>query len=204
MLVPCKNSKCCGKYLLYANQGEQKVLLPLTKAKIKTELRGALAVTSVELSYVNPSKENPLECTYTFPLEKTSVLSEFTATFDDKVIKTKVKDKEQAQEIYDDAMAGGHGAVIAERKKKDEVLTVKLGNLLPGQTAVLKSTIISQLEIVAGNYFYALPAAYFPDYKKHGNKDKDAFGYEFSYEVSIFSDSRICNLSIPEDAEITE
>ena len=86
MLVPCKNSKCCGKYLFYANQGDQKVLLPLTKAKIKTELRGALAVTCVELSYVNPSKENPLECTYTFPLEKTSVLSEFTATFDDKVI----------------------------------------------------------------------------------------------------------------------
>ena len=100
-------------------------------------------------------------------------------------------------------MAGGHGAVIAERKKKDEVLTVKLGNLLPGQSAVLKSTIISQLEIVAGNYFYALPAAYFPDYKKHGNKDKDAFGYEFSYEARIFSDSKICNLSIPEDAEIT-
>jgi len=32
---------------------------------------------------------------------------------------------------------------MAERSKKDELMTVKLGNLLPGQQATLKSTILT-------------------------------------------------------------
>ena len=94
--VPCKNNKCCGKYLFYAEKNDQRILMPLTKVDISTEIRGARAVTNVELSYVNPSKENPYECSYTFPLEKTSVLASFEAKIDDRVIKTKVKAKEDA------------------------------------------------------------------------------------------------------------
>lgn len=64
-------------------------------------------------------------------------------TIDDSVIVTKVQTKEQAKERYDDAIARGNAAVIAESKKKDEVMTVKLGNLQPGQQAVLKKTILT-------------------------------------------------------------
>ena len=64
--------------------------MPLTNVDIKAELTGAYAVTSVELSYVNPITDSPLECTYTFPIEKTSVVTELRATIDDKVIETKV------------------------------------------------------------------------------------------------------------------
>ena len=35
-------------------------------------------------------------------------------------------------------MAAGRAAVIAERKNKEDMLTVKLGNLLPKQSATLK------------------------------------------------------------------
>ena len=203
--VPCKNNKCCGKYLFYAVKDDQKVLMPLTKVDIKVEIRGALATTKVQLCYINPSKESSQECTYTFPLDKTSVLADFDAKIDDRVIQTKVKDKEEAKEDYEDAVAGGNAAVIAERsKKKEEVMTIKLGNLLPGQTASLKSTIISQVEIVAGSYCHSLPVAFFPDYKKHGVKDKDTFAYEFTYEARIQSNTKICNLGIPRDAEIVD
>ena len=40
--------------------------------------------------------------------------------------------KEKAEERYEDAMASGHAAVMAQRQKTDESLTIKLGNLLPG------------------------------------------------------------------------
>ena len=135
---PCNNKRCCGKYLFYAEVEKSRVLMPLTKVDVKAELRGATADTNVELTYINPSTDSPLECTYTFPLEKTSVLAKFEAVIDDKVVVTKVTEKESAKEKYDDAIAGGNAAVLAERKKKDETLTVKLGNLLPGQRAVLK------------------------------------------------------------------
>ena len=53
-------------------------------------------------------------------------------------------EKETAREKYDDAIAGGKAAVIAERSDtKHEKIMVKLGNLLPGQTATLKATIVA-------------------------------------------------------------
>ena len=118
------------------------MLLPLNKVDIKSMLRGATAFTNVELTYLNPNLESALECTYVFPLEKTTLLAKFEAIIDDKVVETKVMKKEKAQEKYEDAIAGGHAAVLAERKKKDDTMTIKLGNLLPGQAATLKIQIV--------------------------------------------------------------
>jgi len=81
-------------------------------------------------------------------------------------------------------------------------LTVKLGNLLPGQHAILKSTIVSQLEVVGGHYAFVLPVAFYPDYKKHGAAQVQT--YDFAYEVRIRSESRVSNLSLPVHAAIVE
>ena len=101
----CTNKKCCGKYLFYAEKEDKKILLPLTKVSIKSELRGAMATNAVELTYLNPYEDSPLECTYVFPLEKTTLLAKFEAQIDDKVVETKVMEQEKAQEKFDDAIA---------------------------------------------------------------------------------------------------
>ena len=67
-------------------------------------------------------------------------------------------------------MASGKAGVLAEKSKKQESMTVKVGNLLPGQTATLKLHIVSQLEIFGGYYSMSLPLAFYPDYRKHGIK----------------------------------
>jgi Ca-activated chloride channel family protein len=163
------------KYLFYAEKGNEKVLLPLKSIDIKSELRGANAVTNVELNYINPTSDSPLECTYSFPMDKNTILAKFEAIIDDRVVQTKVVTKEVAQERYEDAVASGNTAVLAQRKKKDEIMTVKLGNLLPGQNATLKSQIISQVDITGGYYAFSLVNAFYPDYKKHGVKNMSAF-----------------------------
>ena len=64
---------------------------------------------------MNTSKDNPIECTYLFPLEASTILANFSAKIGDRTINTKVIEKEKAKEKYDDAIAGGHTAVMAER-----------------------------------------------------------------------------------------
>ena len=117
---------------------------------------------------------------------------------------TKIKEKEQAKEEYDDAVAGGNTAVMAERskKKKEETLTLKLGSLPAGQEATLRLQIINQLKITGGHYTFALPMAFYPDYKKHGVEPAD-YVYEFSYKVNITAQGPISSLSLPEMAEVT-
>lgn len=48
---------------------------------------------------------------------------------DDRVMATKIMEKEKAQEKFNDAVASGSAAVMA--KKDDTTMSVSLGNLMP-------------------------------------------------------------------------
>ena len=58
--------------------------------------------------------------------------------------------------------------------------------------------------MVGGFYQYALPAAFYPDYRRHGIGQPSRYAYEFSYEVLIAADGCISGLSIPENAEVID
>lgn len=62
-----------------------------------------------------PEEENPIECTFEFPLESSTIVTKLFAQIDDRVIEAKIKEKEEAKEIYNDAIASGNTAVYAER-----------------------------------------------------------------------------------------
>ena len=73
-----------------------------------------------------------MEATYEFPLEKNTLLAKLTAELNGNKIEAQIRDKEKAQERYDDAVAAGNTALIAERDMdKKETMRIKLGNLLP-------------------------------------------------------------------------
>ena len=70
-------------------------MVPLKKVEVKATLEGALASVDFNMTYVNPG-DKPIECTYEFPLESETLLSKLIAYVEDKVIETKVQQKEQA------------------------------------------------------------------------------------------------------------
>ena len=79
----------------------------------------------IELRYLNPSKEYTLEASYEFPLEKKTLLSKLVACIGGKTIEAIVRNKEEAKERYDDAIAAGNAAVLAERdSEKKESMTI--------------------------------------------------------------------------------
>ena len=93
--------------------------------------------------YINPSTDCALEVTYEFPLEKTTLLSKLFAELNGQTIEAQVRSKKSAKEKYEDALASGNAAVLAERSsEKKEVMSIKLGNLLPEQVARLKVQLI--------------------------------------------------------------
>jgi Ca-activated chloride channel family protein len=108
--------------------------VPLKDVRIVGALQAGHATIAVELSYSNTGGKDPIECTFEFPLDKHTVVSKLIAFIDDKTIEATIQEKEKAKETYGDALASGHAAVFAERDsaKKEEVMTLMLGNLLPG------------------------------------------------------------------------
>ena len=107
--------------------------MPLTDVLIKGTLNGSVTSLNVQLSYANRDNDSPIECTFEFPLGEKSALTRLCAQIGDKLIEANIREKEEAKEKYDDAIASGHTAFMAEKsEKKKDSMTLKLGNLLPG------------------------------------------------------------------------
>ena len=83
-------------------------------------------------TYVNDI-DSPIEAILTFPSEKDVLVSQMIITLDDKVIESKIMQKEKAEEKYDDAIASGKSAFLLNEKEETQSLALNVGNILPGQ-----------------------------------------------------------------------
>ncbi len=126
----CSKECCAGNKLVAKLEGKE-ILVPLKSVMIKSELRGCLSTTVYELGYINPTKEIPLECTYTFPIDAQSVMCDFEAIIGDRKMVTRIEEKNKAEEKYEDAMASGNAAILATRSSQRAETVIKLGNLNP-------------------------------------------------------------------------
>jgi len=81
-------------------------------------LESGHALIDVQLSYVNNEDTNPIECTFEFPIEKSTIVNKLVAQIGDKVVEAKIENKSSAKEKYDDAISSGNAAVYSELKSK--------------------------------------------------------------------------------------
>lgn len=135
----CQKPKCCRCCLWFKHynpveQKEQQALVPLKSVNIQGTLEAGHANLCMQLTYVNAGASNPIECTFEYPIEASTVVSKLIAQIDDRIVEAKIKAKEDAKEQYDDAIASGNAAVYAQRdtKHNEESITLVLGNLMPG------------------------------------------------------------------------
>lgn len=71
--------------------------MPLNDVNIKVLIEAGHAKIDVGLTYSNSSSENPIECTFEFPLDDQTVVSRLVAKIDDRTIEAKIKEKEKAK-----------------------------------------------------------------------------------------------------------
>lgn len=134
--------------------------LSLKKLSVEAKLKDSIGVILMTQVYLN-DKEGPIELEFQFPKEKKSMVSKMIVTIADKTIEAKILEKEKAKEKYDDAIAAGNSATLMNETSQ-EMLTLQIGNLLPGQEAKVEIEIIQQVEIKEGAYDFVFPYKYFP------------------------------------------
>jgi Vault protein inter-alpha-trypsin domain len=64
--------------------------------------------------------------------DQNTVVSKIVFEMGDKRVESKITEKEKAKERYEDAIAGGHAAVLFEESEKDkDLLKMTLGGIQP-------------------------------------------------------------------------
>ena len=150
-------------------KGKQ-IALPLKNVTVEAEIQGYVLGLESTLKYANESSE-PAEVVFRFPLEQSHAIVGLTAIIDGRKIKAQLKEKEEARADYDDALASGQTAALAEEKSGD-VFNISLGNLPAGKEAEIHLKLVGELGIDAeGNMRFSLPSSLKPRYSPTGSSD---------------------------------
>ena len=153
--------------LLIAGKNTQ---VPLKAVTVKAQLKGYLVGLNSTLKYSNDSA-SPMEVVFRFPIDESYAVVGLEARIGGRRIKAEVREKEEAKQMYDDAMASGFTAALAEEKSGD-IFSITLGNLPPQSEAELQLLLAGELGVDAeGAVRFSLPAVLKPRYTPSGSTD---------------------------------
>ena len=120
---------------MYAMKTSAGVQIPLVKTSIDGELRDTALATTVTQHYQNDEAET-VEAVYTFPLPVGATLLGLTVNLNGEELKGTVVAAPEAQDTYEDAIAEGNSALLLQ-KISESMYTLNVGNLQPGDTAIV-------------------------------------------------------------------
>lgn len=136
--------------------------VPLLGVALGGEVFGAHARIVLRQRYRNRESE-PIEAVYTFPIPGDATLVGFAMECEGRRIEAEVKEREEAFQAYDDAIAKGHGAALLEQERPN-VFTANVGNLLPDEETVVEVTFLQKLTAEEGALRLMIPTLVAPKY----------------------------------------
>jgi hypothetical protein len=120
--------------------------IPLVATEIKVGIQGGLAVVTTERQFRN-RESDPIEAMITFPVPVDAVLVGLRARVGGKEVISRARRRDEAREVYEDALDRGKAAVLHEEILRG-VHMLSVGQL-PGGTEV---TVISTWATFLANH----------------------------------------------------
>uniref|UniRef100_A0A3B5LK55 von Willebrand factor A domain containing 5A n=1 Tax=Xiphophorus couchianus TaxID=32473 RepID=A0A3B5LK55_9TELE len=148
---------------------EKKEPVPLKSIDAQLEVKDHVATLVSTLNYEN-KEDKPLEAVFVFPLPGDAAVCHFSAQIGETHIVAEVKEKQQAQEEYDDALSSGQQAFLLEESEQSpDIFSLKVGRLPPGESASIRLEYVTELAVQADDGLrFCLPAVLNPRYQSQG------------------------------------
>ncbi len=136
--------------------------LPLDRLDVRATITGLSARTVLSQGFRNPY-DQPLEATYIFPLPPRAAVTALRMKVAERIVDGQLKERGQARQEYDQAIAAGQRASIAEEERPD-VFTMRVGNIPPGERVSVELTLDAPLPFEDDAATYRFPLVVAPRY----------------------------------------
>jgi len=143
-------------------EGKPSQLFPLKHTDVKIEVSGFLARTHVTQLFENPYKEK-IEAVYTFPLPQRAAVDDMTLTIGERMVKAKIKRREEARAIYEAARTKGQQAGLLDQERPN-IFTQSVANIMPGEKITVTIGYVETLQYEDGSYELVFPMVVGPRY----------------------------------------
>uniref|UniRef100_A0A3B3Y993 VIT domain-containing protein n=1 Tax=Poecilia mexicana TaxID=48701 RepID=A0A3B3Y993_9TELE len=156
---------CCGLVT------DRKEPVPLKSIDAQLEVKDHVATLVSTLNYEN-KEDKPLEAVFVFPLPGDAAVCHFSAQIGETHIVAEVKEKQQAQEEYDDALSSGQQAFLLEESDESpDIFSLTVGSLPPGESASIRLEYVTELAVQADDGLrFCLPAVLNLRYQPQGSE----------------------------------
>ena len=129
--------------------------LTITKFHVNTTIRFRYAITTVTSYVKNPGTEAK-KADFSMIIPDTAFISNMSMIIKDKEYVAEVKEKEEAKEKFEEAVASGDGAGLVSKVSRDSNRFSVDANVEPGDKAVFRLTYEELLDRRHGEYEYAI------------------------------------------------
>jgi Ca-activated chloride channel family protein len=137
-------------------------LLPLVAMEVDARVAGVVATIELAQTFVNTTGA-AIEATYIFPLPDRAAVHKFQMEVAGRVIDGVIDERGAARESYEQAIAAGHRAAITEEERAG-VFTLRVGNLMPGDAATVRLSLVGPLPVDDGEVTFRFPLVVAPRY----------------------------------------
>jgi Ca-activated chloride channel family protein len=143
--------------------------VPLKHTDVKASVVGYIASVDVQQQYQNPYNEK-IEAVYVFPLPQNAAVNEFLMTVGDRKIRGIIRERKEAEQIYQQAKQQGYVASLLTQERPN-VFTQAVANIEPGKRIDIDIRYFNTLAYVDGYYEFVFPMVVGPRFNPPGFSD---------------------------------
>lgn len=156
--------------MLLAKRSETEMVpVPLKHTDVKASIAGYIASVDVTQQFHNPY-DTKIEAVYVFPLPHNAAINEFIMTIGDRKIRGIIREREEAQRIYDEAKRQGFAASLLTQERPN-IFTQSVANIEPLKQIDVSIRYFHTLEYVDGWYEWVFPMVVGPRFNPPGSTD---------------------------------
>ncbi len=169
--VPAPEEEGPGSGALVATlPGEEKeVAVPLKHTDVKATISGYIATVEVTQQFHNPF-DVKIEAAYVFPLPQNAAVNEFIMTVGERRIRGIIREREEAERIYQEARRQGYVASLLTQERAN-IFTQKVANIEPGKAIDINIKYFHTLAYADGWYEFVFPMVVGPRFNPPGSTD---------------------------------
>jgi len=158
-----------GAMLAKLPEEEKEIPLPLKHTDVKGQISGYIATVDVTQQFHNPYDEK-IEAVYVFPLPQNAAINEFIMTIGERRIRGIIRDRKEAEQIYQQAKRQGHVASLLTQERPN-IFTQKVANIEPGKQIDVNIKYFNTLTYMDGWYEFVFPMVVGPRFNPPGCTD---------------------------------
>ena len=162
-------------------------LLPLTAMQLDARVCGVMAAIDLAQTFVNTTG-CVIEATYIFPLPDRMAVHRFRMEVAGRTIEGVIDERGAARQHYDEAIAAGHRAAITEEERAG-VFTLRVGNLMPGEVATVRLSLVGPLPVDDGEITFRFPLVVSPRYMPGARLEGAAAGLGTAHDTDAVPDA---------------